>query len=249
MTILPKLIFQPLSADNTIEVINSFMKTSWAGRLAEHYPELKTRLGRIRSRVGKEIATYAFFKELEQGQGLSRATRRFEKSWQGVNDAAFEALSDALEIKWPRDCREMTALVSFCPICPRFLSNRSFYLFYRCSNLDMRAVVMHEALHFIFFAKWERVFGAAPIGNYEYPHLIWRLSEIVPRAILNDPRIQTVVQHTPRIYDEFKEISIEGRPVLDCIDELYQRRRSFAQFMKSAYAFVKKHRKKLEFEI
>jgi hypothetical protein len=64
-------------------------------------------------------------------------------------------------------------------------------------------VALHEILHFIWFEKWKEIFPEHNKKEFESPHLAWKLSEMVPLAILSDSRIQNIFRHKPPVYNEW----------------------------------------------
>ena len=66
----------------------------------------------------------------------------------------------------------------------------------------MKSVAIHEILHFIYFEKWKKVFPKTQEKEFDAPHLVWQLSEMVPGIILNDKRVQNVFKYK---FDSYKE--------------------------------------------
>lgn len=110
----------------------------------------------------------------------------------------------------------------------------------------MKKTCLHEILHFIWFEKWKEVFPKYDKKEFEGPHLIWKLSEIVPLAVLSDERMQKIFKHKPSVYREWWTRRIKGKPLLDCIQEIYDNKTSFADFMKKSWAFIETHEKDLK---
>ena len=59
----------------------------------------------------------------------------------------------------------------------------------------MIEVSAHEILHFLWFKKWKEVFPETGLKEYESPHLVWRLSEIMDPIILQcQPKIKELIK-------------------------------------------------------
>lgn len=61
----------------------------------------------------------------------------------------------------------------------------------------MKAVSLHEILHFIYFEKWKQIFPQTNEKEFECPGLVWELSEMVPPIVLSDERMQKIFRHNP----------------------------------------------------
>jgi hypothetical protein len=110
----------------------------------------------------------------------------------------------------------------------------------------MKEACLHEIFHFIWFEKWKEVFPKYDKGEFEFPHLIWKLSEMVPLAVLSDIRIQKIFKHKPYAYSEWRSKQIDGKPLLKYLKDIYNQRKSFADFMRVSWEFVQKHEKEIK---
>ena len=109
----------------------------------------------------------------------------------------------------------------------------------------MKTTALHEILHFIWFEKWKVVFPKYEKSEFNSPHLIWKLSEMVPLAILSDSRIQNIFKHEPSVYNEWKSKQIDGKSLLEHLQDIYNKRESFEDFMKKSWEFVKKNKEEI----
>lgn len=252
---IPKLTFEVIdNPDGMIRIINNFLLNKnrsgfdWSKTYSKKYPRLGKLIKKAKNQEEiKQISTN-FFKDLYNNntEKLERVSKKFQKEWNKKGEKILSILSEVIEIKWPEDCKEMKSWISLNPICPRFIKQRSFDLYWRFSLKEMKETSLHEILHFIWFEKWKEVFPNYNEKEFESPHLIWKLSEIVPLAVLNDKRIQKIFKHKPSVYREWWIKRINGKPLLNHIQEIYDNKKSFADFMKKSWDFVKAHRKELE---
>ena len=188
-----------------------------------------------------------FFEEFIKNNGelVEKKAKLFQKEWDKINDKIMIALSKILEIKWPKRDKEIRVFVSPNPICPRYIKERIFDIYFLSSIKEMKATAIHEILHFIYFEKWKEIYPKTNERNFDAPALIWKLSEMVPKAILSDKRLREIFRYKFKVYKEYGKIKIKGRPLLSYIDGFYSKRKNFEDFLKRSWAFVKKYENKI----
>ena len=127
------------------------------------------------------------------------------------------------------------------PICPRFLKERRFDVFYRNSPSGALGMALHEIVHFLWFDRWNALFHDDP-AEYETPHLKWIFSEMCVRPILGEPRLAERNPYYPGecVYEYFYTMTVGGRPVLETMEELFAQR-SMDQFMVDGYRYCQEH--------
>ena len=166
-----------------------------------------------------------------------------------------DALSDAFGVDARTLFNDLTGNVILNPICPRFLKERYFDVFYMNSERGALGLSLHEVIHYFWFHVWNSHFGDS-YDEYETPSLKWILSEMVVEAIMSDERLSSLNPYFPKanggcIYPYFQNMIANGTPILDTIDTLY-RRNSITDFMEEAYAYCLKYeneiRKHIEME-
>ena len=104
---------------------------------------------------------------------------------------------------------------------------------------------MHEVLHFLWFEKWKQIFPETLEKEFDAPHLCWMLSEMVPKAILSDKRIQRIFKHKPSVYNEYVFAKIDGKPLLSWIGKFYHERKDFEDFVRKSWEFVNKYKREI----
>ena len=166
-----------------------------------------------------------------------------------------EALSEAFDLDAGSIFNDLTSNVTLNPICPRFLKERYFDVFYMSSEKGALGLSLHEVIHYFWFYVWNSHFGDN-YDEYETPSLKWILSEVVVETIMSDERLSSLNPYFPKenggcIYPYFQNMIINGSPILDTIDTLYHRN-SITDFMEEAYAYCLKYeneiRKHIEME-
>lgn len=166
-----------------------------------------------------------------------------------------DALSDAFDVDARTLFNDLTCNVILNPICPRFLKERYFDVFYMNSERGALGLSIHEIIHYFWFYVWNGHFGDS-YDEYETPSLKWVLSEMVVETIMSDDRLGSLNPYFPKenggcIYPYFQNMIVNGTPILDTIDTLY-RQNNIIDFMEEAYAYCLKYeneiRKHIEME-
>jgi hypothetical protein len=135
-------------------------------------------------------------------------------------------------------------MISINPICPRFLNNWSFSIFFNYKKIsDAMEVIMHECCHFLYFEKWKKMYPEMNNKKFESPYLEWHLSEIIAPIILNDKRIQKLLKKKAVFYPEHEKMKIKRKNVPEFFTNLYNKReKDFNDFLKKTYDIVKKNK-------
>lgn len=225
-------------------------KTSTPQVYFHFYPELKEKIADVQNSEKRVKAERTFFTDLfkENRQEMENARPKIQNVWDGINRDVMQALSDIMEIGWPATDKKFTANITLNPICPRYLKSRSFDVFFRDERNSINTIEMiavHEILHFIYFEKWKEVFPETDEAEFNTPHLVWKLSEMVPAILLNDVRMQNIVKLKFRCYTEFEQCMIGKRHLLSYLQEFYDLRKSMADFLTRSWEFVRAHRNEI----
>ncbi len=245
---IPKVEFSVAPLDKTFRLIHRFLNPAegdwdWSNTIYRNYPELKNKLQNIRDTKKREKIEYCFFTEVfkKERVELEKRAKIFQREWNKINDSVMLVLSEVVEQKWPEKDKKIFARVSLNPICPRYIKQRTFDVFFRMKPKHMKSVAIHEILHFIYFEKWKKVFPKTKEKEFDKPHLVWHLSEMVPRIILNDKRVQNVFEYKFSSYKKYENFKLNGKPLLSYLQDFYDNRKNFADFLKRSWKFVKKY--------
>lgn len=249
---LPKVKFVEIPIKLEIDWIYGFLfdnEWGWGNRIIKKHPDLKPiyKLSTERERVFF-LRKYLFdFKRFNRRKLLNKK-KRFEKSWRRIEKYYLIELEKILNINWLSNKKEIKAMISLNPICPRFLDKWSFSLYFDYKIKDAMETIMHETCHFLYFKKWKELFPNAERKTFDYPHVEWHLSEILAPIILNDNRIQKYLKQKAIFYNEHKKIEIDGVNAPRYFSKLYnsylKNDKNFADFLKEAYRIIKRHKKK-----
>ena len=245
---IPTVEFRVAEVKDIIDVIYHFLenKSIFNSRenILKRYPSLRERLVNTPFEKEKEGIRNFFDKYHEKNRHILESIKtEFQKQWDIINDKLMLALQEVTETPWKNKHKKFIARVSVNPVCPRYLNENTFDIYFGLPNQLMKAIVIHELSHFIFFEKWKEVFPNTNEEEFESPHILWILSEIVPYAVLSDERIQKVFRHEPVVYDVLKTFKIKGKPLLETLKQIYECRRNFKDFIRKAWSYIQENKK------
>jgi len=249
---VPRLEFSVAPLNKIFPLIHHFLNPAkgdwdWSNAIYKNYPELKGRLQNVKDKKKRKEIEYRFFTEVFKKERieLEKRAKIFQREWNKINDDIMLVLSKVVEQEWPKKDKKIFARISLNPICPRYIKQRTFDLFYKQKPKYMKSVAIHEILHFIYFEKWKKVFPKTQEKEFDAPHLVWQLSEMVPGIILNDKRVQNVFKYQFDSYKEYENFKLNRKPLLSYLQDFYDNRKDFADFLKKSWKFVKKYEKEI----
>ena len=178
------------------------------------------------------------YRELEPE--LNRKVNLYSEHFAKYRRQIEDALSEAFETDVGAIFNDLTANITLNPVGPRFLKERRFDVFYKNSERGAVGVSIHEIIHYIWFHVWNGHFGDS-YDEYEAPSMKWILSEMVIESIMRDARLSSINPYFPRenggcVYPYFQDMAIDGAPILDTIEALYQKN-GMTDFMEAAYRY------------
>ena len=219
---MPKVKFEVGKLVDYFGIMDEFLnpkkeEMNWSRVVYSEYPELKKKLAGAKNKSIRLMLEEDFFRSIEKKRvkEMERRVKVFQREWDMINDDVMMTLSQITEINWAKDDKLIRARVNLNPICPRYIKERVFDLFWGFDVTQMKSVSIHEIFHFIYFEKWKKVFPKTREIEFDSPYLVWKLSEMVTGVVLNDERIQKVFSHRFYSYDEYESIKIKKRFLLD----------------------------------
>jgi len=249
---IPKVEFSVAPLDKIFSEIHHFLNPAkgdwdWSGAIYWGYPKLKSKLQNVKDKKKRKEIEYRFFTEVFKRERieLEKKQKIFQREWNKINDKVMLVLSEIIEQEWFERDRKIFARVSLNPICSRWIKSRIFDVYYKDSPRRMKSTAIHEILHFIYFEKWRTLFPNTKEKEFDGPHLVWQLSEMVPGIILNDKRVQNIFKYKFNSYKEYKNFKLNGKPLLSYLQDFYDNRKNFADFLKKSWKFVKQHEKEI----
>ena len=226
----------------------------WSDAILHFYPqvnenELTKRNPADRKKyLGEVFAEIYDQTEAELDDKVLRYNAHFTKHRRQIEDA----LSDAFELNACALFNDLTGNITLNPICPRFLTERYFDVFYKNSERGALGLSIHEIIHFFWFHVWHNHFGDS-YDEYETPTLKWILSEMVVETIMRDQRLSSINPYFPRenggcVYPYFQDMMINGTPILESINEFYRNNR-ITDFMEKSYTYCVNHERAIRHHI
>ena len=218
----------------------------WSEPILHFYPQVdKLELARLNHSDKQKYLNDVFGNIYENlREELNSKVNRYNSHFQNHKGQIEAALSDAFDLDAHSIFDDLTGNVTMNPICPRFLKERYFDVFYMNSEKGALGLSLHEVIHYFWFHVWNSHFGDN-YDEYETPSLKWILSEMVVEAIMGDERLCSLNPYFPKenggcIYPYFQNMVVDGTPVLDMINTLYRKHR-ITDFMEISYAYCAKH--------
>jgi len=244
-----ELKYKAATLAHSVDLIHCFLNPyknewDWSNIIYNQYPELREKIAGIKKVSDRKTVELAFFKELIESNKIDLAAKAkiFQSSWNKVGVSVFAALANIVETDW-QGITEVVASVSLNPINPRFIESSTFDIFYGSSPELANGTAVHEIFHFIYFKKWREIFPKTKKREFDAPYLVWHLSEMVPGIVLNDIRLQKVFKHKFHSYDVYESAFLDEKPLLSYLQNFYNNRKDFADFLQESWEFVQKNKK------
>lgn len=223
----------------------------WKDALFSFYPQIEReqmdRLRRTEQTAYLREILSSVYQQLTPE--LEEKKTAYQIFWDKNRQAVEEALGDTFRMPLAEQFQNIRANITMNPICPRFLAERTFDLFYRNSPKGALGMSLHEVVHFLWFDRWSTLFRDAP-AEYESPYLKWVFSEMAVYPVLGDPRLAARNPYYPDscVYDYFYTMTVEGRPVLDTMTELFAAG-NIDQFMTDGYRYCREHEAEIRLQM
>ena len=175
---LPTVKFDIVTPDSASLLTTRFLvpgksKWDWSKYIYKFHPELKDLIKGLKTEktIYRKCYTYlSNFIDLNK-KDLVIARKTYQADWDKINDKFLKVLSQHFQTEWPTSKKMIKASVSIIPICPRYLDNWSFNVFYR--GKSARKTACHEIIHFLYFKKWLEVFPETERREMDTPFLVW----------------------------------------------------------------------------
>lgn len=183
----------------------------------------------------KEIYTLLeniYNEKLEQ---MQKAKCDVEKLFNESKDEIFSTIESVFNINLAE--KNIKAGIMFNQVCPRYLEEFAFEIYYGASAKYNLQTCIHEIIHFYYFEKWKEVFTNYDSKTFEAPHLIWLLSEMSIDAIFKSTSLKKFLTDNMPAYQYFYSASINGKPILLTLKNLFENN-SIENYFKKAMDFI-----------
>ncbi len=250
---IPKVIFKIAPIEQEAELLYSFSNPNerFFNFIKDFYPNLIEKLSKTKDEKEKKEICKKFAEEKTEPlkKEILKAKEKFNYSWNKISDLYLQKLSEHFETNW-LDNKNIIVHVSIVPICPRFLDDYSFSIFYAKDWSEARVTIAHEILHFLWFKKWLEIFPETKKEELESPYLIWRLSEIIDPIILHCyPQINEIIRPIDWGYQSFVNIKIGEKTIPEYFKDIYRnginKNLSFEEIVKELWSKTKENNKNI----
>lgn len=243
---LPKVTFEITPLKDYFSVLEKQIRPDYHfyDSFQRNYPEL---IGSLKSSKNSSQTIWDFFqeKEKEKSNDLALAKGRYNRAWEEISETFLSLISEKIETSWDPEFSEFTARITLNPICPRYLKYSTFDLFWKMSAEQAKVVILHELSHFLFFKKIKEIFPRVNEQEFEFPHLIWKLSEIVPGTLFSEKVLELNLPKERLYYPFLDKITLKGELMLEKIKDLYNKSKDFEEFVKSSLEYLKENEEEL----
>ena len=253
---LPTVTFQLPTISREAGVLTTFLHPGPDGWKKNEYiyarhPELELLLRETTNPEQTFKICFKYVKEFRSRHASEfvAALKKNQALWRPVEKKYLETLSTHFETDFPARRKVMRAYVSLIPIYPRWLDEWSFNVSYFVPE-RVREIACHEIQHFLYFKKWLEVFPKTKHEQFNSPHLVWRLSELIDPVILNGhPEFKKLFNKKQLTYKHFQKIRINGKQPTTHLAIIYRKHlRSgtpFDEFLREIWQFARDNEKVL----
>lgn len=233
------------SVKTILEFSNNTQTSYWSDCIFDFYPEIdKDNFKNMNKDEKSKFLTEYFNEFVSKNEILiSEKIEKYNQHWIENSEQVINALEDAFQINLDNIFNDMIAVISFCPICPRYISEKRFDVFYKYDECGALGIALHEIIHFVWFHVWSEKFKDLP-QEYETPNLKWILSEMVVDCIMRDNRLRELNPHFDKgcAYSYFYTLNINGENILEILNEMYKSM-DIIEFMEKSYDYCILHEK------
>lgn len=245
---MPKVKFTHISLSREVDWIHGFLfqnEWGWGKYIIKKHPKIKKVFSfRTEAEQIKFLRNYTVQFKKDNQKLIEKNKIKYQREWQKIEKDFFIILSEIMQIDWPKNKKIIKSMISVNPICPRFLNDWSFSIFYNYKKMShAMEVIMHESCHFLYFEKWKKLYPKVNNKKFESPHIEWHLSELIAPIILNDQRIKKILKQKANFYEEHKKIKIYNKTAPEYFSELYNTSKNFEQFLDKSYKAIKINKK------
>ena len=244
---MPTVKFTDIPLSKEIDWIHGFLfqnNWGWGKYIIKKHPKIKKIFSfKTEEEQVKFLRNYLIQFKKDNQELIEKNKIKHQTEWQKIEKDFFVLLSEIMQIDWPKDRKIIKSMISVNPICPRFLNDWSFSIFYNYKKIShAMEVIMHECCHFLYFEKWKKMYPKISYKKFESPYLEWHLSEIIAPIVLNDQGVNNLLKQKAFFYKEHEKIKINNKAAPEYFTELYNKKKNFEQFLNKSYEVIKKNK-------
>ena len=226
------------SIDSIMEFTCEEQSDFWSEPFFNFFPDIeKEKFKTLTNEQRKQyLIDYFSSFEKENKEIITKKIYKYNERWETYQSQIVDALQEAFGINLMDLFNDMRGYITFNPICPRYLENNTFDVFYLNSEKGALGLSIHEIIHFVWFHVWNNYFHDS-YDEYESPHLKWILSEMVVEPIMRDERLKSINPYFDGggcVYPYFYTLKLEDKPILEILYDMYQSM-GMVEFMEKSY--------------
>lgn len=247
----PRVNFYISHPKKYLKVILRFLNPSkgewnWKRKILSKYSSLEELLKNQRNFETRKNIILNFFKKEHASKlnNIKIKKRDFKKEWKKYEERFFMALLESIGTCFYPQIKKIRINLTLNPICPRYIKTASFDIYSNFNSTQAVAVCMHEITHFLYFKKYKEM-----LKKYSFKcdkNLSLHLSEIVPYLILNSKKFQDILEYNHLTYQEYFNIKIKGKSLVRNMQDFFDKRETFEEFLKEADKFFFKNGRKIK---
>lgn len=168
---------------------------------------------------------------------ITERTEHFNGLAQRLLLKAVEKMTEMFSVEYTSPTLFQCRLGIFNPF-PRSVLKKKYFLHYDVSDEIFLRASLHEINHMILFDKWRSMHNCNDQKEPDFPDTLWFLEELAIEPTLNDRQIQDIIPIKHRAYDSLKKTIVDGIPLTEHIQRIYDDKKSMEDFLDSAYNFL-----------
>lgn len=240
----PIFKFEIISIDDEVEIVTEILydaivnNSQFSSILYQKYPKLidsidiSMDIHQVRENVSIAISE-SYQDNIET---IIQKIAQFEKNWETVKDKLLNKLVVDMDSSF-RVGSVITVKVGNAPLCPRWIEELSFYVPSYINNFNL--ISLHECCHFLFFYKYELLFGKCKKEEYDYPSDLWLLSEILIDPILNNDFYTNIIGEEIKSYDYLYDIMVDDKNLIEYVREILREELNPEKYILKCMEFIK----------
>lgn len=159
----------------------------------------------------------------------------------------FAKINDMLEnIFKVKIKNKITINLGICPFCPRFLADFAFDICIFDSNESVLQTIVHELIHFYWFAKVEAMGYNLTKEEKEIPSLTWLVSEIVIDPIFQNSNLKQFLVNNMPAYQIFYNSVIGGKNIIEVFNDMFKISKNIEEFIEKSMDYIKENKSELK---
>lgn len=240
----PIFKFEIVSIKEEVELVTEILydaivnNSQYSSMLYQKYPKLINSINRNMSihQIRENVSTAILESYQDNIKDILQKITQFEKNWNTVRNNLLNKLVVDMDSSFEIGS-VITVKVGNAPLCPRWIQELSFYVPSYINNFNLIAI--HECCHFLFYRKYELLFGKCKKEEYDYPSNLWLLSEILIDPILNNDFYTSIIGEEIKSYNYLYDIVVDDKNLIECTREILRENPKPEEYILKCMEFIK----------